>query len=192
MAVYAPSEDSLFLMKKMEKHIQKHRPKTVLDVGTGSGILAKRARELLPQARVFATDIGKDAIRYAKESASGVRFILSDMLSGVRGRFGLIVFNPPYLPAHIYDKDPTTTGGPLGCETANRFIRQLPEHLAPGGRCLLLISSQTNPGRIEPSLEKGGFGFEVVGSMKLFFETLYVYSIYLRLPSASSHMVWST
>lgn len=177
MAVYAPSEDSLFLMKKMEEHILKRRPRSVLDVGTGSGVLAGRARELLPEARVFALDIGRDAVRYAKERSPGVHFLLSDLLSGVKGGFDLIVFNPPYLPACIYDTDPTTTGGTLGSETANRFIAQLKDHLNPGGACLLLISSQTDPGRVEPSLEKWGFVFEVLGSMKLFFETLYVYTI---------------
>ena len=179
MAVYAPSEDSRFLMEKMEEFIRDRRPKTVLDVGTGSGVLARRARELLPKAKVFATDIGKDAVKYAKESAPGVHFVLSDLLSGLRGKFDLIVFNPPYLPACIYDSDPTTTGGALGSETANKFIGQLRDHLTPEGACLLLISSQTKPGRVEPSLAKGGFCFEVVGSMKLFFETLYVYLLFL-------------
>ena len=177
MTVYTPSEDSRFLMEKMEGIIRDRKPKTVLDVGTGSGILARRARELLPKAGVFALDIGKDAVKYARESSPGVHFILSDLLSGIRGKFDLVVFNPPYLPACIYDKDPTTTGGPLGSETANRFISQLRDHLTPEGACLLLISSQTNPGRVEPSLEKWGFCFEVVGSMNLFFETLYIYLV---------------
>ena len=174
--VYAPAEDSLFLMKKMEEFLQNHNPGTVLDMGTGSGILVSRARELLPDAKIFAADIRKDAIKYAKSSKE-IHFILSDLFSGIKGRFDLILFNPPYLPACIYDSDPATTGGPLGFETVNRFIRQLPERLAPEGACLLLISSQTNPGRVEACLRETGLDFEVAGSIRLFFETLYVYSI---------------
>jgi release factor glutamine methyltransferase len=169
--VYEPREDSFLLLEEIKKRI---RPgMKALDVGTGSGLLAKAMA--LEGAEAFALDIDRGAIRQAKEHAENVCFFLSDLLSAVKGRFDLIAFNPPYLPGK--EKDLETVGGPEGHETVLRFIEQLPSRLKRSGECLLLISSHTNPGKVEKAMKEEGLGFKVVSRSSMFFEELMVYSI---------------
>jgi len=173
--VYEPREDSYLLVHAIDRAIRKSKKKAlkVLDVGTGSGILAKRMKELLPKGKVFALDISKEAAKKVK----GVNVIVSDLFSGIKEKFDLIVFNPPYLPADMFPPDLQTIGGKKGYETISRFVHELPEHLKKDGVCLFVISSLTSPKKVERFLEESGLVWEIAEEKKLFFETLYVYSV---------------
>jgi len=174
--VYEPAEDSYLLMGTIENTVRKSPRKNLkaLDVGTGSGILAKRMKELLPKGKVFALDIDRNAAKAVKRD---VQVVLSDLFSGIRGTFDLIVFNPPYLPADMFPPELQTIGGKKGYETINRFIQELPKHLKKEGKCLFVISSLTRPGEVEECLKKHGLSWEITDEKKLSFETLYVYSV---------------
>ncbi len=98
-AVYEPAEDTFLLISALEKLNLKNN--AALEVGTGSGIialiLARRAKTVL------AADINPEAVECAKENAkrnkiTNIEFRESDLFENIRGRFDLIVFNPPYLP----------------------------------------------------------------------------------------------
>lgn len=77
----------------------------VLDLGTGSGIIALALATALPDSEVCAVDQNEDALNLAKENAkrlgleSRVDFLVSDWLTQVPNEplFNLIVANPPYL-----------------------------------------------------------------------------------------------
>lgn len=77
----------------------------VLDLGTGSGILAVTIACERPDAQVWATDISPAALAVAQRNAdalgaANVRFLLSDWYGAVPARrFALIVSNPPYIAA---------------------------------------------------------------------------------------------
>ena len=82
------------------------RPKTIVDIGTGSGCIAISLALELPQARIIATDISRSALKTARLNAE--RFGLRDRidfregnllepLTGFSDDF-LIVSNPPYVP----------------------------------------------------------------------------------------------
>jgi len=82
------------------RFIRRKRPdclESVLDVGTGSGILAIAA-VLFGAGRTVATDIDPDAVRVARENAAlngvaeHIRFTM-DPLREISGRFGLIMAN---------------------------------------------------------------------------------------------------
>ncbi len=175
--VYEPAEDSLLLLEAIERTIRKSRRKGLkaLDVGTGSGFLARRMEKLLPEWEVFALDIDREAARKAKDKVRHT--VLSDLFSGIGGRFDLIVFNPPYLPSDMLPPDLQTIGGTRGYETMGRFIQELPKHLRKGGVCLFVISSLTKPRKVEKYLRDSGLAWEIAAEKKLFFETLYVYSV---------------
>ncbi len=80
-------------------------PSRVLDVGTGSGVLALTLAGEWAEAEVHAVDISEFALSLAKENAGAlglaerVTFHLGNLLEPVAGTFGLIVANLPYVPS---------------------------------------------------------------------------------------------
>lgn len=73
----------------------------VLDIGTGSGVLATTLKLERRDLQVQAVDISDEALRVARDNAARldveVSFAKSDLLSKVDGQFDLIVANLPYL-----------------------------------------------------------------------------------------------
>ncbi len=169
--VYAPREDSFLLRDAIKSHAKGR----VLDMGTGSGILAKEAAEYADE--VIAVDINHRAIEEARLAIPSrkIRFRVSDLFSGVSGKFDLIIFNPPYLPNHPKLKDAALDGGKKGYELVQRFLENAGEHLNRNGKILLLISSFTKKASVERIIRKNGFAFEIASEKKLDFEKLYVY-----------------
>ncbi|MFA4718864.1 class I SAM-dependent methyltransferase [Pyrococcus kukulkanii] len=176
--VYEPAEDTFLLAEVLIKEV---RPQDiVLDMGTGTGILAllaaKRAKF------VIGADISKEAVELAWKNSkiNGIDnaiFVVSNLFENLRGQFDLIVFNPPYLPGEDYeirgDIDKALIGGPQGGEVIVRFFNQVTDFLKPQGRILLVYSSLTKPSPTEVA-QKRGFFTKVIAKKKLFFEELYV------------------
>ncbi|GEK88312.1 release factor glutamine methyltransferase [Alkalibacterium putridalgicola] len=77
------------------------RPLRVIDIGTGSGVLAVSHKLERPQDEVVAVDISQAALDVARLNAENlgaeVTFYLSDMMTDVEGKFDLILSNPPYI-----------------------------------------------------------------------------------------------
>ncbi len=75
----------------------------ILDIGTGSGCIAISLAKNLPNAKVYALDISKKALRLAEQNAvdNGVDivFLEADILSveGIKDEYDVIVSNPPYV-----------------------------------------------------------------------------------------------
>ena len=117
------------------------KPARVLDVGTGTGVLAAvLARRGL---QVVATDLSPAALVCAAENlerlgvAERVKLQQADLY--VKGRFGLVVCNPPWVPAQpsspleaaVYDPDSRMLRG---------YLAGLAAHLAPQGEGWLILS----------------------------------------------------
>src|SRR4051794_39778364 len=120
----------------------------ILDVGTGSGVIALSLAMKFPEARVTATDVSEDSLSLARENAERlgltrrIEFVRSDLLRNVSGPFDLIVANLPYIAAGDRStlsrevlRDPETAlfGGERGDELVRRLIEDAPTHFAPGG-----------------------------------------------------------
>jgi release factor glutamine methyltransferase len=90
-------------------------------------------------------------VQLAGENAARIlpgraRAFVADLFDGVpaerRGRYAVIVANPPWvpdgtpLPTEVIDHEPTVSffGGPDGLDLVRRIIRGLPDWLVPGGR----------------------------------------------------------
>jgi len=128
------------------------RPR-VLDMGTGSGILALTIALERPDATVWATDVSPPALAVAQDNAvrlgaANTRFALSDWYAALPAdaRFDLIVSNPPYIAAG----DPHLSQGDLRFEPADALtdhgdglgdlraiVGGAAAHLAPGGWLLM-------------------------------------------------------
>jgi release factor glutamine methyltransferase len=170
--VYEPCDDTYLLM---DAALNEVRPAdSVLEVGTGCGVIAKRVAE---RARcVIATDTNPRAVENAR--LNGVEAIMGDLFADLDNRFDLIIFNPPYLPSRSdISRDWQTQawdGGPSGREVIVQFLSQVGNYLTQKGRVLLVISSITGYEEVT-ELMHAQFGIvKAIAERKFFFETLYV------------------
>ncbi|HWB58693.1 MAG TPA: peptide chain release factor N(5)-glutamine methyltransferase [Chthoniobacteraceae bacterium] len=130
------------------------RPAKVLDVGTGSGVIALTLAAKIETASVDALDISEEALALARENAERlglagrVNFSRSDLLGGVTGSYDLIAANLPYIAtgelaslSREVQCDPRTAleGGAAGHEIVARLIAQAKGRLASGGLLALEI-----------------------------------------------------
>ena len=159
-----PRPETELLMELVLKEPLPESPR-ILDVGTGSGVIALTLAAELPHSEVTAVDVSPDALALARHNAellgltSRVRFLQSDLLGAVDGAFDLIVANLPYIPggdiaglSREVQHDPglALDGGPVGTEIMERLIDQARGHLKPGGRLVLEIGiDQSAPLAIE-------------------------------------------
>lgn len=132
-------------------------PRTVAEMGTGSGCVAVSLAVHLPHARVWATDLSRAALRVAAANArrhgvaGRILFIQADHLSPMRGPVDLIVSNPPYvaeeewssLPVSVREHEPhlALDGGPGGMYVIRRLLEDAPRLLRPGGTLLMEIGA---------------------------------------------------
>ncbi len=171
--IYEPAEDSFLL----RKYVEKYASDKVLDIGSGSGIQAEAA--LKKTKNVLAVDINKEAIKLLKKK--GIKAEYSNLFSNVKGKFDLIIFNPPYLPEEEKEDLETklvTTGGKYGYEILERFFKDVKKFLNKNGKILIVFSSLTNKKKVDSLIKKYGFKFRLLEEKKIFFESLYVYLIY--------------
>ena len=170
--IYQPNEDSFLL----SKYVKKYAKGKVLDIGTGSGILAEAALENTKD--VLASDINQEAILYCRKK--GINSIKSDLFENIKGKFDLIIFNPPYLPYdpdEDYETSLITKGGIKGYEIIERFLRDSKKYLNDDGIILIVFSILT--GDVESIIIKYGYEFEVLEEKPLFFEKLKVLKLKL-------------
>ncbi len=174
--IYGPVEDSFFLTEVSKEIIKKIKLKKVLDMGSGSGI---QTQNLISQGinpkNITLVDINPKAIELLKKKFNKSIVIQSNLFSKVKGKYDLILFNPPYLPESVYDNKKDTTGGKKGDETIIKFLNQAKTHLNKNGRMLLLTSSLTPKTRIVKIFKR--YNVSLLATKKLFQEELYIYEI---------------
>jgi len=130
---------------------------SILDVGTGSGILAVTLN-LQTGADTWATDISPAALQVAQQNAkllsAPVSFVACDLMSAVAdGSMDLIVSNPPYVPQshaaglqrEVRDWEPHQAlfAGPTGLEIYERLVCDAERVLRPGGWLIMEIGFNT-------------------------------------------------
>ena len=122
--------------------------------------------------------IYKDFPELCKEIKNlGFKVVLSDLFSNIKEqRFGIIIFNPPYLP--LDRKEPKssrseTTGGKKGNELAIKFLKEEKGHLNKNGKIFLITSSLAE----SINFNDAGYKYKLVSEKKLFFEKLFVWEL---------------
>jgi release factor glutamine methyltransferase len=126
----------------------------IVDVGTGSGVIALSLAKKFPEAQIFAVDVSEDALALTRENAirlglSGrVQLRKSNLLENLDERFDVIVANLPYIATPdrhtlsrevLHDPEIALFAGPRGDELVRELIGQAPARLRPGGLLALEI-----------------------------------------------------
>ncbi|MFT4261574.1 MAG: HemK2/MTQ2 family protein methyltransferase [Candidatus Woesearchaeota archaeon] len=170
--MYEPSDDSYFFEKYINSLNDKYD--LALDMGTGSGILAKAL--LKKSKKVLAVDIQQDVIEKldldVEKHQSNLFF---DLPKNYLKKIDLIVFNPPYLPLGEDEFDVEVHGGILGVETTIKFLKQAKKFLSPKGKILFIASNNANLEFLNLKLLEFNYKYEIKDELKLFFEKLYIY-----------------
>ncbi|EMD1106731.1 TPA: peptide chain release factor N(5)-glutamine methyltransferase [Listeria innocua] len=102
--VLIPRPETEELVATAEAFLKKHPLRSLLDVCTGSGIIAIALKKAFPDMTVTASDISAAALAIAKKNSlllnADVRFVETDLLESFKQnneRFDMIVANPPYI-----------------------------------------------------------------------------------------------
>lgn len=167
--VLIPRLDTEILVGKLIDEINsRNEGIDVLDIGTGSGAIAVTiAKET--KARVTAVDVSENALKVAKQNAKinnvKVSFIHSNLFENVKGKFDIIVSNPPYIESaeinklmpEVRDFEPILAldGGETGLEFYEKIVENARKYLKPHGKLFFEIGY--NQGEAVSKLMKDKF-----------------------------------
>lgn len=168
---------SLFFAEHLKANPLK-RSSIVLDIGTGSGLLAIQAAA--SAAKVFATDINPQALRCARINVllnqvdEQVKIHYGSMFEPVAGmRFDAVLWNPPYLSG-----TPTNPSEHafFGTDLAESFAAGLSDQLRPGGQALIILSDLGDESRFLQAASHADLESRIVAQKSLAAETMTIYS----------------
>lgn len=152
----------------------------ILDVGTGSGILAIVAALEFPKARVTAVDNSGDALEVARDNAlrhkvaNRMDFLKMDLVRDwdlpESSCYDFILSNPPYIPSHelqtlmpdVRDYEPQAAldGGPDGLACYRCIVANAIPYLKPGGYLIFEVG-EDQAGPVKQNLHAHGGWDEV-------------------------------
>ncbi len=130
---------------------------SVLDMCTGSGAIAIAVEGELKKRgyknKIAAVDISEGALALAQENAelngANIKFVQSDLFAKVRGKYDVVVSNPPYIPTatiatlqrEVKDFEPhlALDGGADGLDIYRRIAEEAPKHIARGGMLIMEV-----------------------------------------------------
>lgn len=132
----------------------------VLDIGTGTGVIAITIKKERPQDNVTAIDLSSQALEVAKENGeklqANVRFLLGDLTEPVKEeQFDVVISNPPYIGLDEkkymddsvlkYEPELALFADNNGLAVYQRLAKELPMVLKPGGQIFLEIGFKQGP-----------------------------------------------
>lgn len=146
-----PRPETEHLVELLVERLKAAQPRTILDLGTGTGAIALALANAFPQATVTGLDQSEKALALAQENVtalnldSRVRLLRSDWFTALASgeRFDLIVGNPPYLSdeetkatqPEVKDFEPWSalSAGTDSAAALEHIIREARGWLQPGG-----------------------------------------------------------
>ena len=181
--VYVPAEDSYMLAENLE--IKKGQ--SVLEIGTGSGVVAMYASRLTD--KITVTDINFDACELARKNfeennIENIEILFGNLFEPVKNRkFDVILFNTPYLPTEDDEVLEDTInyafdGGLNGRKVIDLFLDEVGNHLNDGGTVQLIQSSLSGNDETLTKLDQLGFIAEIKASEHFFFEDITLINAY--------------
>ncbi len=134
--VLIPRPETEILVDKAIEILEKIENPTIIEIGTGSGIISIMIAKLIPTSKIIAVDINKKALILAEQNAikhnvnNQITFLQSDLLSNIsQDKFNVLISNPPYiasnftLPLNVkYEPSNALFGGDIGDELLKKII----------------------------------------------------------------------
>ena len=133
------------------------QPRTMLDLGTGTGCLLLAVLHEFPAAFGIGVDINPAAAALARHNAQSLglsaraAFLAGSWAESLSQKFDLVLSNPPYiehghlatLMPEVQNHEPGTAldGGADGLTAYRAIIADLPRILAPGGLAMLELGA---------------------------------------------------
>ena len=170
--VLIPRQDTEILAEELLKVCE---GRDVLDLCTGSGCIGISLAVLGSCRSVVLSDISTGALeaagRNAERNGAVVSLVHSDLFENIRGRFDIIVSNPPYIPSgqieflmpEVRDYEPRTAldGEEDGLAFYRRIIKESRDFLRENGVLALEIGSDQGQA-VSSLMERAGFcGIEI-------------------------------
>lgn len=145
--VLDPRPDTEVLIETALARLPQDKALRLLDLGTGSGIIAITLLAERPMSQGVAVDLSESAIQVARQNANAhnvehrLRFITTSWFDGVSGHFDAILSNPPYIEAEIvptleeevknFDPHLALIGGADGLDCYRAIASAALDHLNP-------------------------------------------------------------
>ncbi len=123
----------------------------VLDIFTGSGCMGLAFAKHFPDSSLTLSDKSRKALKQSKINADinnikDAEFIHSDIFKNIKGKFDLILANPPYVPLKniswsvlVYEPLVATISGQNGLRVIERFLSTAHKHLKEHGEIFMEI-----------------------------------------------------
>lgn len=150
--VLIPRPETEWLVEQTIRLAKKVTQPEILDIGTGSGAIAIALAVNLPGAKLTASDISLRALKIAKDNAqkhkAKIKFVHSDLLNNVTGKYDFMLANLPYVPIGNYRKlyknlkyEPklALTDNTNSARLYQKLFQQIPGKIKPGGKILMEI-----------------------------------------------------
>ena len=147
-SVLVPRPETELLVEQALLICQRDHPQRIIDLGTGSGIIAVSVKKHYQQAEMWASDVDANCLEVAESNARqhgvDIRFVQSAWYQKLPtdSLFDLILSNPPYIAAdHAFlsrgdlpaEPQIALTPGDTGLESLLVIISQASQYLRPGG-----------------------------------------------------------
>ena len=140
---------------------------TILDLGTGSGVIAIVLAREIQSAGVLAIDYSEAALQVAVKNAAKhgvsdrVHFLNSDWFAAIKSgeKFDLVVSNPPYVAREILDKPCGNSPDALEPEVVGHEPRMALDGGLQGLQSIIQISD-----KLLSFLKPGGWFFMEIGA----------------------------
>lgn len=150
--VLVPRPETELLVEMALEVIPSNQSTSILELGTGSGIIGISLAMERPNVSVLATDICSAALNTARHNAkekcvSNIDFQSSNWFESISAKkYDLIISNPPYIAEGdphlmindlVFEPDIALKSGPSGMEALSTIAKHARNWLNPGGHLML-------------------------------------------------------
>lgn len=183
--VFTPAPMEPLLGKAVLKEVKE--TDRVLDMGTGSGLNAILAAS--KSSNVVAVDVNPSAILTTKENAklngveSRIEVFESDLFQNVKGKFDLIIFDPPFRwfkPRNMRERATADEN----YQTLTTFFKVVKTYLKPNGRILIFFGTSGDISYLRQLIKEAGFDKKIMEKYELTRElwkvTYFVYKLTIK------------